>query len=49
NQAGTFWYHNHLSTQYCHGLRGPLVVYDPLNPHAYLYGIYYYLFTTRFV
>ncbi|KAF7354022.1 Laccase I [Mycena venus] len=25
DQAGTFWYHSHLSTQYCDGLRGPLV------------------------
>ncbi|KAF7358932.1 Laccase I [Mycena sanguinolenta] len=24
DQAGTFWYHSHLSTQYCDGLRGPL-------------------------
>ncbi|KAF7319803.1 Laccase G [Mycena kentingensis (nom. inval.)] len=27
DQAGTFWYHSHLSTQYCDGLRGPLVVF----------------------
>ncbi|GJJ06214.1 hypothetical protein Clacol_000404 [Clathrus columnatus] len=26
-QAGTFWYHSHLSTQYIDGLRGPLIVY----------------------
>ncbi|KAJ7795666.1 laccase [Mycena olivaceomarginata] len=37
-QAGTFWYHSHLSTQYCDGLRGPLVVYDTDDPHASLYG-----------
>jgi hypothetical protein len=24
-------------TQYCDGLRGPLVVYDPQDPHANLY------------
>ncbi|TBU26807.1 laccase 2 [Dichomitus squalens] len=36
-QAGTFWYHSHLSTQYCDGLRGPLVVYDPNDPHSNLY------------
>lgn len=23
----SFWYHSHLSTQYCDGLRGPFVVY----------------------
>ncbi|KAJ6562631.1 laccase [Mycena capillaripes] len=39
NQAGTFWYHSHLSTQYCDGLRGPLVVYDPDDPHADLYDV----------
>ncbi|KAJ7828953.1 laccase [Mycena olivaceomarginata] len=39
DQAGTFWYHSHLSTQYCDGLRGPLVVYDPSDPHASLYDV----------
>ncbi|CAL1715519.1 unnamed protein product [Somion occarium] len=39
NQAGTFWYHSHLSTQYCDGLRGPLVVYDPKDPNADLYDV----------
>nr|AYO51536.1 laccase [Lignosus rhinocerotis] len=39
DQAGTFWYHSHLSTQYCDGLRGPLVVYDPDDPHASLYDV----------
>ncbi|KAJ7598438.1 laccase [Mycena floridula] len=38
-QAGTFWYHSHLSTQYCDGLRGAMVVYDPNDPHADLYDI----------
>ncbi|KAJ7478293.1 laccase [Mycena latifolia] len=39
DQAGTFWYHSHLSTQYCDGLRGPLIVYDPDDPHASLYDV----------
>jgi len=39
DQAGTFWYHSHLSTQYCDGLRGPLVIYDPDDPHACLYDV----------
>ncbi|KAI0371788.1 phenoloxidase [Pilatotrama ljubarskyi] len=39
DQAGTFWYHSHLSTQYCDGLRGPMVVYDPNDPHASLYDV----------
>ncbi|PIL30321.1 transporter [Ganoderma sinense ZZ0214-1] len=39
DQAGTFWYHSHLATQYCDGLRGPMVVYDPHDPHAHLYDV----------
>ncbi|ESK86292.1 laccase [Moniliophthora roreri MCA 2997] len=39
DQAGTFWYHSHLSTQYCDGLRGPIVIYDPDDPHASLYDV----------
>ncbi|EJF58089.1 laccase B [Dichomitus squalens LYAD-421 SS1] len=39
DQAGTFWYHSHLMTQYCDGLRGPLVVYDPHDPHKHLYDV----------
>ncbi|KAI0652451.1 laccase [Trametes meyenii] len=39
DQAGTFWYHSHLSTQYCDGLRGPMVVYDPKDPQAHLYDV----------
>ncbi|TCD64396.1 laccase, multicopper oxidase, benzenediol:oxygen oxidorectuctase [Steccherinum ochraceum] len=37
DQAGTFWYHSHLATQYCDGLRGAFIVYDPDDPHKYLY------------
>jgi iron transport multicopper oxidase len=39
DQAGTFWYHSHLSTQYCDGLRGPLIIYDPSDPHLGLYDV----------
>ncbi|KAG9308833.1 laccase [Chiua virens] len=39
NQTGTYWYHSHYSTQYCDGLRGPLVVYDPDDPLADLYDV----------
>nr|AAD30964.1 laccase 1 precursor [Coprinopsis cinerea]AAR01241.1 laccase 1 [Coprinopsis cinerea]DAA04506.1 TPA_exp: laccase 1 [Coprinopsis cinerea okayama7\ len=35
--AGTFWYHSHFGTQYCDGLRGPMVIYDDNDPHAALY------------
>ncbi|KAH9991899.1 laccase [Russula vinacea] len=36
-QAGTYWYHSHYQAQYCDGLRGPLVIYDPNDPHRHLY------------
>ncbi|KAF8237984.1 laccase 2 precursor [Tricholoma matsutake] len=39
DQAGTFWYHSHLSTQYCDGLRGAFVIYDPHDPHSSLYDV----------
>ncbi|KAF7303502.1 Laccase 3 [Mycena indigotica] len=39
DQAGTFWYHSHLRRQYCDGLRGVMVVYDPLDPHRLLYDV----------
>nr|AEL16568.1 laccase [Cerrena sp. CTL-2011] len=39
DQAGTYWYHSHLSTQYCDGLRGAFVVYDPADPHKDLYDV----------
>ncbi|KAH9991864.1 laccase [Russula vinacea] len=39
NQAGTYWYHSHFQNQYCDGLRGVLVVYDPDDPHLKLYDI----------
>jgi hypothetical protein len=37
DQAGTFWYHSHVSVQYCDGLRGAFIVYDPQDPFASLY------------
>jgi iron transport multicopper oxidase len=50
-QAGTFWYHSHLSTQYCDGLRGPLVVYDKNDPYKSLFdvddGIFRFFFYIR--
>ncbi|PFH45264.1 multicopper oxidase [Amanita thiersii Skay4041] len=39
DQAGTYWYHSHFGNQYCDGLRGPLVVYDPQDPHRRLYDV----------
>jgi iron transport multicopper oxidase len=38
-QTGTYWYHSHYSTQYCDGLRGPLVIYDPDDPLAHMYDV----------
>ncbi|KAH0836892.1 laccase [Lanmaoa asiatica] len=38
-QSGTYWYHSHYLTQYCDGLRGPLVIYDPEDPLAHLYDV----------
>ncbi|TFK34056.1 laccase [Crucibulum laeve] len=39
DQAGTFWYHSHHSTQYCDGLRGAMVIYDSSDPHLDKYDI----------
>ncbi|EJC98402.1 type-2 Cu-depleted laccase [Fomitiporia mediterranea MF3/22] len=39
DQAGTFWYHSHFSNQYCDGLSGPLVIYDPHDPLKHLYDV----------
>ncbi|KAJ7024843.1 laccase [Mycena alexandri] len=38
-QTGTYWYHSHLSTQYCDGLRGAMVIYDPQDPQKHLYDV----------
>ncbi|KAJ8087574.1 laccase, multicopper oxidase, benzenediol:oxygen oxidorectuctase [Marasmius tenuissimus] len=37
--TGTYWYHSHIRGQYCDGLRGALVIYDPEDPHACLYDV----------
>ncbi|KAH9991923.1 laccase 2 precursor [Russula vinacea] len=39
SQAGTFWYHSHFKAQYCDGLRGPLIIYDPEDPQRSLYDV----------
>ena len=39
NQAGTYWYHSHLGNQYCDGLRGGLIIYDPLDPLKLQYDV----------
>ncbi|KAG9312150.1 laccase [Chiua virens] len=39
SQTGTYWYHSHYLTQYCDGLRGPLVIYDPEDPLRHLYDV----------
>ncbi|GBF87461.1 multicopper oxidase [Raphidocelis subcapitata] len=35
--AGTMWYHSHTGEQYGDGLRGPLIVDDPADPHKGLH------------
>ncbi|KAG1847381.1 laccase [Suillus subluteus] len=39
NQSGTFWYHSHFTLQYCEGSRGPIIIYDPLDPHLDMYDV----------
>ncbi|KIK92618.1 laccase [Paxillus rubicundulus Ve08.2h10] len=39
NQTGTYWYHSHYGVQYCDGLRGPLIIYDPDDPYRSSYDI----------
>ncbi|KAG6334761.1 hypothetical protein ID866_4327 [Astraeus odoratus] len=39
DQAGTYWYHSHVSAQYCDGLRGGLVIYDPEDPLGNMYDV----------
>ncbi|KAH9971059.1 laccase [Russula compacta] len=38
-QTGTYWYYSHYKAQYCDGLRGAFVIYDPEDPHLSLYDI----------
>ncbi|KAH7922073.1 laccase [Leucogyrophana mollusca] len=38
-QVGTYWYHSHYGVQYCDGLRGPLIIYDPEDPYRFFYDI----------
>ncbi|KAF8893244.1 laccase [Mucidula mucida] len=39
DQIGSYWYHSHLSTQYCDGFRGVFIVYDPNDPLKDLYDV----------
>ncbi|KAF9445552.1 multicopper oxidase [Macrolepiota fuliginosa MF-IS2] len=39
DHAGTFWYHSHFGLQYCDGVRGPIVIYDPLDPLKFFYDV----------
>nr|BAO09158.1 laccase2a [Agaricus brasiliensis] len=38
-QAGSFWYHSHFNVQYCDGVRGALIVYDPHDPMKRMYDV----------
>ncbi|KAG1725597.1 laccase [Suillus lakei] len=39
DQVGTYWYHSHYGVQYCDGLRGALIIYDPQDPYRFMYDI----------
>ncbi|XP_006460625.1 laccase-7 [Agaricus bisporus var. bisporus H97] len=39
DQSGTFWYHSHFGVQYCDGIRGALIVYDPEDPLKDMYDV----------
>ncbi|KAG1739436.1 laccase [Suillus paluster] len=39
DQVGTYWYHSHYGVQYCDGLRGPMIIYDPDDPYRFSYDI----------
>ncbi|KAG2127639.1 laccase [Suillus bovinus] len=39
DQVGTYWYHSHYGAQYCDGLRGALIIYNPKDPYRFLYDI----------
>ncbi|KAJ3272122.1 hypothetical protein HK104_004534 [Borealophlyctis nickersoniae] len=39
DQAGTFWYHSHLRSQYPDGTKGVLVIYDPNDPLKQYYDV----------
>ncbi|KAG2746848.1 multicopper oxidase [Suillus brevipes Sb2] len=39
DQVGTHWYHSHYGVQYCDGLRGALIIYDPQDPYHFWYDI----------
>ncbi|KAJ2713105.1 ferroxidase fet3, partial [Coemansia spiralis] len=34
-QTGTFWIHSHYSAQYVDGIRSPLILHNPSEPHKY--------------
>ncbi|THU98168.1 hypothetical protein K435DRAFT_661478, partial [Dendrothele bispora CBS 962.96] len=36
-----------LATQYCDGVRGPMIVYDRNGPHVNLYDVDSYIFSLQ--
>ncbi|KAF7783314.1 CAZyme family AA1 [Agaricus bisporus var. burnettii] len=38
-QSGTYWYHSHFDVQYCDGVRGALIIYDPNDPLKSMYDV----------
>jgi iron transport multicopper oxidase len=43
------WIFFGLATQYCDGLRGPFVVYDPNDPHSSLYDNISFCYMTNLI
>ncbi|CAG8675434.1 9536_t:CDS:2, partial [Scutellospora calospora] len=41
NQTGTYWYHSHTAGQLIDGLKGPLIIFDPKDPHHNKYDFEY--------
>ncbi|CAG8443210.1 14651_t:CDS:2 [Acaulospora morrowiae] len=40
-QSGTYWYHSHFFSQYVDGLKGPIVIHDPNDPHKNKFDLEY--------
>jgi len=39
DQTGSFWYRSQVGVQAADGLRGPVIIYDPDDPHKALYDV----------
>ncbi|KXN87841.1 Laccase-4 [Leucoagaricus sp. SymC.cos] len=39
DEVGTYWYHSHFGEQYCDGIRGAFIIYDPNDPLRSYYDV----------